>query len=169
MFLRAIERFLFASRWLLLPFLVGLSLGLLELILRLGKEMLDMTQIVFSGSDKEVLSGVLSLIELTLTAALIVIVILSSYENFVSRVSPKNHPEWPHWMGRVDFSELKRGMIAVISTIVSVQILKDIESINELTDRYLAWLIAIQIAIVVTAVLLALADRLSPNRDQGPD
>jgi len=169
MFLRAIERFLFASRWLLLPFLVGLFLGLVELILRLGKEMLEMAQIVFSGSDKEVLSSVLSLIELTLTAALIVIVILSSYENFVSRVSPENHPEWPHWMGRVDFGELKRGMIAVISTIVSVQILKDIESINDLTDRYLAWLIGIQIAIVVTAVLLALADRLTAKRDHGPD
>ena len=169
MILRAIERFLFASRWLLVPFLVGLFIGLLELILRLGKELYELAQIVFSGSDKEVLSGILSLIELTLIAALIVLVILSSYENFVSRVNPENHPDWPHWMGRVDFGELKRGMIAVISTIVSVQILKDIESINELTDHYLAWLIGIQIAIVVTAVLLSLADRLAETRDHRPD
>jgi uncharacterized protein (TIGR00645 family) len=167
MIARAIERFLFASRWLLLPFLVGLFLGLVVLVLRLGKEVFDLALIVFSGTDKEVLSGVLTLIELTLIAALIVIVILSSYENFVSRVSPDDHPEWPKWMGRVDFSQLKRGMVVVISTIVSVQILKDIESINELADRYLGWLIGIQLAIAVTAVLLSLADRLAGTTDHG--
>jgi uncharacterized protein (TIGR00645 family) len=167
MIARGIERFLFASRWLLLPFLVGLFLGLVVLVLRLGKEVFELTQIVFSGTDKEVLSGVLTLIELTLIAALIVIVILSSYENFVSRVSPDDHPEWPKWMGRVDFSQLKRGMVVVISTIISVQILKDVESIDELADRYLAWLIGIQLAIAVTAVLLSLADRLAGTTDHG--
>jgi uncharacterized protein (TIGR00645 family) len=82
-------------------------------------------------------------------------------------VSPDDHPEWPKWMGRVDFSQLKRGMVVVISTIVSVQILKDVESIDELTDRYLGWLIGIQLAIAVTAVLLSLADRLAGTTDHG--
>jgi uncharacterized protein (TIGR00645 family) len=161
MILRATERFLFASRFLLVPFLAGLVVGLALLLLRFAKEVWELTHIVWSGSDKEVLTGILSLIELTLIAALIVIVILSSYENFVSRVRVEDHPHWPEWMGHIDFAQLKRKLIATISTIASVQILKEIESIDDLSDRYLGWLIGMQIAFVVTALLLSLSDRLA--------
>jgi len=162
---RATERVLFASRWLLVPFLLGLVVGLAFLLLRFGKDVWGLGQIVWSGSDKELLTGVLSLIELALIAALIVIVVLSSYENFVSRVRVEDHPLWPEWMGHVDFAQLKRKLIATISTIASVQILKEIESIDDLSDRYLGWLIGMQLAFVVTALLLSLSDRLGGNSD----
>ncbi len=171
MITRAIERFLFASRWLMVPFLVGLVIGLAVLLLRFAKEIWELTHIVWSGSDKQVLTAVLSLIELSLIAALIVIVILSSYENFVSRVKDEDHPLWPAWMGHIDFAQLKRKLIATISTIAWVQILKEIESIDDLTDRYLGWLIGMQMAFVVTALLLSLSDRLAAgagNHDHHP-
>jgi len=161
MILRATERFLFASRWLLLPFLVGLAVGLAILLLRFGKEVWDLARIVWTGSDKELLTGILSLIELTLIAALIVIVILSSYENFVSRVQAEDHPHWPAWMGHIDFAQLKRKLIATIAVIASVQLLKEIESIDDLSNRYLGWLIGIQLAFVITALLLSLSDRIA--------
>jgi uncharacterized protein (TIGR00645 family) len=161
MTLRMIERFLFASRWLLLPFLAGLMIGLAVLMLRFAKEVWELAHIVWTGSDKEILTGILSLIELTLIAALIVIVILSSYENFVSRVKAEDHPNWPAWMGHIDFAQVKRKLIATIATIASVQLLKEIESIDDLSNRYLGWLIGMLLAFVVTALLLSVADRLA--------
>ena len=122
MLVRASERFLFASRGLLVPFPIGLAIGLAELLLRFGTEVWGLTRIVWSGTDKELLTGLLSLI---------------------------------------DFSQLRRRLIATITTIVSVQILKEIESIDDLSDRYLGWLIAMQIAFVVTVLLLSVADRLT--------
>lgn len=170
MILRTFERALFASRWLLLPFLVGLVVGLAILLLRFGKEVWDLASIVWTGSDKELLTGLLTLIEVTLIAALIVIVILSSYENFVSRVRAEDHPEWPAWMGHVDFAQLKRKLIATITTIACVQVLKDLESIEDLSNRYLGWLLGIVIAVAGTALILSLADRVAEgvkNRDTG--
>jgi uncharacterized protein (TIGR00645 family) len=161
MLIRATERLLFASRWLLVPFLIGLVAGLVLLLLRFIKAVWDLTQFFWIGSDKDLLTGLLSLVELTLIAALIVIVILSCYENFVSRVTSGERLNWPDWMGHIDFAQLKRKLIATISTIASVQILKEIESIDGLTDRYLGWLIGMQLAFVATAVLLALSDRIA--------
>lgn len=170
MLIRAIERLLFASRWLLVPFLIGLVAGLVLLLLRFVKGVWELTQFFWIGSDKDLLTGLLSLVELTLIAALIVIVILSSYENFVSRVTSEERLNWPEWMGHIDFAQLKRKLIATISTIASVQILKEIESIDDLTNRYLGWLIGMQLAFVATAVLLALSDRIASRvneRDSG--
>ncbi len=161
MMIRTIERLLFASRWLLVPFLVGLVAALLLLLMRFIKGVWELTQSFWIGSDKDLLTGLLSLVELTLIGALIVIVILSGYENFVSRVNSDKRLNWPDWMGHIDFGQLKRKLIATISTIASVQILKEIESIDDVTDRYLAWLIGMQLAFVATAVLLALSDRIA--------
>jgi uncharacterized protein (TIGR00645 family) len=167
MIARMIERFLFASRWLLAPFLIGLTVGLVLLLLRFVKAVWELTQFFWVGSDKELLTGLLSLIELALIAALIVIVILSSYENFVSRVTRDERLNWPEWMGQIDFAQLKRKLIATISTIASVQILKEIESIDDLTNRYLGWLIGMQITFVVTALLLSLSDRIASGIKEG--
>ncbi|MBW0002047.1 MAG: YqhA family protein [Hyphomicrobiales bacterium] len=161
MLIRATERLLFASRWLLVPFLIGLVAGLVLLLLRFVKAVWELTQFFWLGSDKDLLTGLLSLVELALFAALIVIVILSCYENFVSRISNDERLNWPEWMGHLDFAQLKRKLIATISTIASVQILKEIESIDDLTNRYLGWLIGMQLVFVATAVLLALSDRIA--------
>lgn len=168
MIIRATERFLFATRWLLLPFLAGLVIGLAILLLRFVKELWELMKVLWSGTNKEVLTGLLSLVEVVLIAGLIVIVMLSSYENFLARVNAEDHPRWPAWMARMDFAQLKHKLIATMATIASMEVLKEIASIDDLSDRYLAWAIGIQLALVVTAVLLTFSDRLAGNGHQPP-
>jgi uncharacterized protein (TIGR00645 family) len=163
MIMRSIERILFASRWLLLPFLVGLVVGLVMLLLRFMKEEWELAHLVWSGSNKEILAGLLSLVEVVLIVALVLIVIFSSYENFVSKVRPEDHPRWPAWMAHIDFTQLKHKLIATVTTIASIELLKEIASIDDVADRYLGWLIAIQLTFATTAVLLSLSDRLASN------
>jgi uncharacterized protein (TIGR00645 family) len=106
-----------------------------------------------------VILGVLAIVDLTLTASLIVIVIFSGYINFVSRVEPSEHADWPQWMAGVDFSELKLKLMASIVAISAIKLLEAYMDPDQTTDRDFAWLVGTHLALVVSALLLAVADR----------
>ena len=101
------ERMLFASRWLLAPFFLGLAVALAILLIKFMAELTHLTLGAFSMSEGDVIVGVLSLVDLVLTGSLLIIVIFSGYENFVSRVDHSGHTDWPEWMGTIDFTALK--------------------------------------------------------------
>jgi uncharacterized protein (TIGR00645 family) len=157
---RILERILFSSRWLLTPFYFALALGLIALLAKVGIRLWDLA-VGFQGlNEAGLILGVLALVDLTLTASLIVIVIFSGYVNFISRIDPADHKDWPQWMAAVDFSELK---LKVMSSIVAISAIKLLESYMEIgheSDRDLYFLTGIHIAFVVSTLLLALSDRL---------
>ena len=92
---RAIEKFLFASRWVLAPFFVLLALGLFVLLFKTLQAFYEFTLHIWSATEPQVILALLGLIDLTLTGSLIVIVIFSGYENFVSRIEAADHADWP--------------------------------------------------------------------------
>lgn len=92
---RFFESFLFLSRWLLAPFFLMLALGLLELLFKAGVHLWEATRHLLAASESNVTLLVLDLIDMTLTGALVVTVMLSVYENFVSRVDTVARPGWP--------------------------------------------------------------------------
>lgn len=158
---RALERFLFASRWLLAPFYVALVVALTALLLKAAQELWHLMSHALTASESEVILGVLALVDLTLTGSLIVIVIFSGYENFVSKIDEAEHKDWPDWMGKIDFTGLKLKLLSSIVAISGIQVLKAFMNLENTTDRELLWLVGIHGVFVVTGVLLALTDRLS--------
>ena len=90
---RLLERFLFSSRWLLAPFYAGLVLALVVLLIKAVQELTHFILHAFSAKESDVILGVLTLVDLTLTGSLIIIVIFSGYENFVSRIDESTHKE----------------------------------------------------------------------------
>jgi uncharacterized protein (TIGR00645 family) len=158
---RILERVLFSSRWLLTPFYFALALGLIALLAKVGIRLWELAVGFQALNEAGLMLGVLALVDLTLTASLIVIVIFSGYVNFVSRIDPAEHKDWPQWMAAVDFSELK---LKVMSSIVAISAIKLLESYMEIgheSDRDLYFLTGIHIAFVVSTLLLALSDRLN--------
>lgn len=155
------ERILFASRWLLAPFYVALIFALLALLAKVGVRVYNLaTQ--FDGLGEEgVLLAALGIVDLTLSASLIVIVILSGYTNFVSRIDIEAHADWPRWMADVDFSELKLKLMASIVAISAIKLLEAFMDVGHESDRDLGWQTGLVAAFVVSALLLALADRFS--------
>ena len=102
----------------------------------------------------------LALIDLTLTGNLILIVVFSGYENFVSKIDPASHPDWPDWMTKVDFRGLKQKLLASIVAISAIQVLKAFMNIDAAFDQpKLAWLVAVHLAFAVSAFMLAMSDR----------
>lgn len=132
---KAIERGLFASRWLMAPFYVGLVVGLLVLLVKFGQELLHFIENVLHATESQVILGILSLIDLSLTANLVLLVVFSGYENFVSRMDLADHSERPEWMGKIDFSGLKLKLIASIVAISAIQLLKAFMDLGSASDR----------------------------------
>ncbi|HVI27267.1 TIGR00645 family protein [Hansschlegelia sp.] len=160
---KVIERGLFASRWLMAPFYIGLVVGLVLLLIKFGQELLHFAESVLHATESEVILGILSLIDLSLTANLVLLVIFSGYENFVSRMDLHDHSERPEWMGKIDFSGLKLKLIASIVAISAIQLLKAFMDLNSATDRDLWWMAGIHVVFVGSGVFLALSDWLSDH------
>lgn len=168
----AVERCLFASRWLLAPFYIGLALALGVLMIKFIEEFWHLATHALSWSEAQVILGVLTLVDLALTGSLLVIVIFSGYENFVSKIDHSTHEDWPSWMGTIDFTALKLKLLSSIVAISAIQLLKQFMEVKSLVakdatmaDRQLFWYVVIHLVFVGSSVLLALSDRIAGGHE----
>ncbi|WP_290984419.1 TIGR00645 family protein [Hyphomicrobium sp.] len=156
-----LENLLFSARWLLAPFYFGLAVSLFILLIKFLMELFHLAEGAFTSTESDVILGLLTLVDLTLTGSLLIIVVFSGYENFVSRMDHSNHDDRPEWMGTIDFSALKLKMLSSIVAISAVQLLRQFMSLGTVTperEKELMWLVVIHLVFVVSSVLLALSD-----------
>ena len=159
---RWIERIIFSSRWLVVPFLFGLIVGLAALIFKFGVKLVEFALHVQAAESTETITGLLGLVDLTLTANLVVIVICSSYENFVAPIDYAEHPSWPPGLVRIGFAGLKQKLLGSIVAIAAVNVLEWFADIDRHADSVkLGWVVAILLTFAVAMLLLAVADRVS--------
>ena len=133
------ENLLFACRWLLAPFYVALVVALLALLGKVAVRAYGVANQFMTLTEEDVILAALGIIDLTLTASLIVLVIFSGYANFVSRLEPDEHPAWPAWMAGIDFSELKLKLLASIVAIAAIKLLETYMNVEHENDRELYW------------------------------
>ena len=157
---RFIERVLFASRWLLCPLYLGLAVVLVVLFLHFFHELVVLAQGALSLTDKEIVVGALSMIDLTLVAGLVIMVMLSSYENFVSKMDHAHALNRIAWLGKLDAGTLKLKVSASIVAISAVQLLKWYMELDTIPDDKLLWMVVIHLTFVVSALLMTVMDRL---------
>jgi uncharacterized protein (TIGR00645 family) len=166
---RMIENILFSSRWLLAPFYLGLVVALAMMLITFVAKTIKFVSMVITGTlagfsggvgptENDVILGVLSMIDLTLAASLVIIVIFSGYENFVSKLEEDQHRDWPEWMGKIDFTGLKLKLLSSIVAISAIQLLKVFMEPQKVTDRDLWWYVVIHVVFVGSGVVLALTD-----------
>jgi uncharacterized protein (TIGR00645 family) len=161
---RLIENFLFASRWFLAPFFIALTLALLILLAKMCIVFYEFTLHAWSASEVDVILSILGLIDLTLIGSLLVIIIFSGYENFVSRIDPAQHADWPEWMAKIDFTGLKLKLMSSIVAISAIQLLRAFVNVKNLTTHELGWYVDIHLVFVVSGLLFALTDRISEHQ-----
>lgn len=167
---RLLERFLFSSRWLLAPFYVMLVAALVALLIKGAQETWHLLVHVFTASEADVILGMLSLVDLSLTGSLVIIVIFSGYENFVSRIDVEDAKDWPEWMGKIDFAGLKLKLLSSIVAISAIQVLKAFMNVKNISDRDLMWLVGIHTVFVVSGLLMAYTDKAaSASHSAEPD
>lgn len=161
------ERTLFASRWLMAPMYLGLSISLGLLAVIFVKELAYYLPQTMELTADQAILAVLTLIDLTLAANLLLIVLFSGYENFVSKFDFDTGADRPGWMGKVDFSGLKMKLIASIVAISGIHLLKVFMSLGKgdaahaVSATTMQWMVIIHLTFVVSGVLLALMDWLT--------
>lgn len=159
-----LEKTIFDSRWLLAPFYLGLVIGIILLFIKFCQELWYMVTNVLIASDADVIVGILILIDISLVASLLLIIIFSGYEIFVSKIDTANHEDRPQWMGKIDFSGLKLKVIGAIVAISAIDLLKSFmdipKNMNDSDADKLMWKVIIHMTFVFSGLLFAFMDKI---------
>jgi len=166
---RTLENGLFLSRWLMAPFYVGLVIALGMLLVVFVEELVHAVPGVMGAGAETMILTVLTLIDLSLAGNLVLIVIFSGYENFVSKIDTGDDEDRPGWMGTVDFSGLKMKLIASIVAISAIALLKAFMKLAQgeaVEQTTLIWLVSLHLTFIISGVLLALMDWIASKTDK---
>ena len=155
---RFLENAIYASRWLLAPVYFGLSLGLIALSIKFFQEIFHILPHIFSVSESDLILTLLSLVDMTLVGGLLVMVMFSGYENFVSTLEGK---EKLNWLGKMDATSLKNKVAASIVAISSIHLLRVFMDAKNVPDNKLMWYVIIHLTFVLSAFVMGYLDRLT--------
>ncbi|MDP3837812.1 MAG: TIGR00645 family protein [Methylococcales bacterium] len=159
----ALEKLMYGSRWILAPIYAGLSLALLAIFLKFFQELFHFLPYMLDNDESDLVLRLLSLIDLTLVASLIVIVMFSGYENFVSRLDIGDATEKLEWLGTHDYGSLKMKVASSIVAISSIHLLKVFMNINVTPNDKLMWYILIHLTFVISALLMGYLDKMTKH------
>lgn len=158
-----LEKGLFASRWLMAPFYIGLVGALCVLVYTFCLELLYFVLHASQMNANDAILASLALIDISLAGNLLIIVVFSGYENCISKIDIGDHEDKPEWMGHVDFSTLKLKLIASIVAISGIHLLKVFMEIKKYAETEIMWMIIIHLVFVFSGVMLALMDKISTS------
>ncbi|ELA0212536.1 TIGR00645 family protein [Klebsiella pneumoniae] len=158
---RFLENAMYASRWLLAPVYFGLSLGLIALTIKFFQEIFHILPHIFSVSESDMILPLLSLVDMTLVGGLLVMVMFSGYENFVSQLDINEGKEKLSWLGKMDATSLKNKVAASIVAISSIHLLRVFMDAKNVPDNKLMWYVIIHLTFVLSAFVMGYLDRLT--------
>lgn len=158
---RFLENAMYASRWLLAPVYFGLSLGLIALTIKFFQEIFHILPHIFSVSESNMILTLLSLVDMTLVGGLLVMVMFSGYENFVSQLDINEGKEKLSWLGKMDATSLKNKVAASIVAISSIHLLRVFMDAKNVPDNKLMWYVIIHLTFVLSAFVMGYLDRLT--------
>ncbi|EMM3545240.1 TIGR00645 family protein [Klebsiella pneumoniae] len=158
---RFLENAMYASRWLLAPVYFGLSLGLIALTIKFFQEIFHILPHIFSVSESDMILTLLSLVDMTLVGGLLVMVMFSGYENFVSQLDINEGKEKLSWLGKMDATSLKNKVAASIVAISSIHLLRVFMDAKNVPDNKLMWYVIIHLTFVLSAFVMGYLDRLT--------
>ena len=158
---RFLENAMYASRWLLAPVYFGLSLGLIALTIKFFQEIFHILPHIFSVSESDMILTLLSLVDMTLVGGLLVMVMFSGYENFVSQLDINEGKEILSWLVKKDATSLKNKVAASIVAISSIHLLRVFMDAKNVPDNKLMWYVIIHLTFVLSAFVMGYLDRLT--------
>lgn len=154
-----LENLLYASRWLLAPIYLGLSLALLALSLKFFQEIFHLLPHVFERTEADLILVLLSLIDMALVGGLLVMVMISGFENFVSQLNIKAGTEKLDWLGKMDSGSLKMKVAASIVAISSIHLLRMFMNAQQIENEKLMWYVIMHITFVVSAFAMGMMEK----------
>ena len=165
---RFFENAMYASRWLLAPIYMGLSLALLALTIKFFQEIFHVIPNIFAMAEADLILVLLSLIDMALVGGLLVMVMISGYENFVSQLDIDEGKEKLSWLGKMDSGSLKNKVAASIVAISSIHLLRIFMDAKNVPDNKLMWYVIIHMTFVLSAFAMGYLDKQTRHRRPSP-
>lgn len=160
---RIVENLLYASRWMLAPIYLGLSIAIVLLGVKFFQEVVHTFPLVLTMKESDLVLLVLSLVDIALVGGLLVMVMLSGYENFVSSIDVHDDAEKLSWLGKLEFGSLKQKVAASIVAISSIHLLKAFMNAQHTPVELLKWYVIIHLTFVLSAIGMAFVDKLNAH------
>jgi len=154
-----IERLIYASRWLLAPVYLGMSVALMALAVKFFQEVYHFIPVILEMEDGQLILKLLTFIDLTLVGSLTVIVMFSGYDNFVSRLDVKEGTEKLSWLGTHDYASLKMKVASSIVAISSINLLKVFMNVENIANDKLVWYVLIHLTFVLSAFMMGMLEK----------
>ncbi|AOE99322.1 MULTISPECIES: TIGR00645 family protein [Serratia] len=161
---RLLENAMYASRWLLAPVYFGLSLTLVALSIKFFQEILHVLPNIFAVTEADLVLTLLSLIDMALVGGLLVMVMFSGYENFVSQLDISEGKEKLSWLGKMDATSLKNKVAASIVAISSIHLLRVFMDAKNVPDNKLLWYVIIHLTFVLSAFVMGYLDKVTRSK-----
>lgn len=155
---RIIEKLIYRSRWVLAPIYLGLSLAVLALTIKFFQELVHLLLDIWVLKEAEMILIVLTLVDLSMVGGLLIMVMMSGYENFVSRLDVDEGEEKLGWLGTMDSSSLKAKIAASIVAISSIHLLKMFMEAQNIDNTKLMWYVIMHMTFVLSAFLMGYLD-----------
>ena len=169
--LKPLPRLVFASRWLQLPLYLGLIVAQCVYVVQFLQELWHLVTHALAFDEQAIMLAVLGLIDVVMISNLLIMVIVGGYETFVSRLGLEGHPDQPEWLSHVDAGLLKVKLAMAIVGISSIHLLRGFieagllgQPLAQITDRALLWQTVIHIVFVVSAIGVAVVDRMTQQK-----
>ena len=161
--INALGSFIFLSRWLQAPLYLGLIVAQGVYVYKFLLELIHLVQVAGALDEKKIMVIVLGLIDVVMIANLLIMVIVGGYETFVSRLRLEGHPDQPEWLSHVNAGVLKVKLATALIGISSVHLLRSFIEIgtSSTSNQAVFWQVVVHLTFVVSALLLALTDRIS--------
>lgn len=162
-----LERSIFAARWLLIPFYICCLLLIAILVLKFAQNFwFKIIPLVFVEVEQsEVILSILELIDLLLVANLLIIIVFSGYESFVSKFNLEENVDKPEWMSNISFSNLKLKLMGSLVTISAIDLLGSFIKVSEISQKVLIWQVIIHFTFVISGLLFAWMDNISEKTE----
>lgn len=161
---RFIEKSMYGSRWLLAPIYFGLSIAVLLLGLKFFQELAHVIPYLFTTSEVDLILLTLTLIDIALVGGLLVMVMLSGYENFVSQLNIGADTEKLGWLGKIDSGGLKNKVAAAIVAISSIHLLKVFMNLENIAQSNIKWYVIIHMTFVGSAFAMGILEKLTQKK-----
>lgn len=159
-----LERFIFASRWIQAPLYVGLILAMVVYACVFCMQLIDVCANLSSFGDvhaeERVMLGVLTLVDITMVANLVVMVVIGGYATFVSRLDLLRHADRPDWLEKINAGTMKIKLTSSLVGISAIHLLKSFIDIEKVEPSHIQWQVIIHVVFLLSGLLLALTERV---------
>lgn len=157
---RIFETLLYRSRWFLAPIYFGLTFAVIALGIKFFQEVFHLLMHIFTLAEADMILVILSLIDIAMVGGLLIMVMMSGYENFVSQIDIEENEEKLSWLGKMDSSSLKAKIAASIVAISSIHLLKVFMALEGIDNEKLKWYVIIHLTFVLSAFLMGYLDKI---------